>query len=90
MIYVSEDGRIFYNEDALNGQDKSQFVAVDDLPDIPHVEGKIGYRVANLKNGTIEFIYFDVPIIPEPIVPPTEEQKTEAIEEAILNILEVM
>jgi len=98
MIYVFEDGRTLYGEKFLTKADENKYVAVDTLPQIPQVEGKVGYLVGNLDTGKIDIKYVDYeepeeleetskpnePAVPEP----TDEEIIQA--EILLNLQDVI
>lgn len=57
MLYVFKDGRVIYDAEYLTKDDDGKYIAVEELPSIPPVNGKLGYCVANLTSGLIEFRY---------------------------------
>lgn len=69
MIFVFEDGRVRYGD--IPEVEKKNAVAVEGLPDMPPVPGKVPVVTgADIKTGEIFFEYFDIrEPAPEPDLP---------------------
>lgn len=60
-MYLFENGKIYYDETIVTEEEKLISLKVEELPETPEVEGKIGYPVANIENKKITFNYIDIP-----------------------------
>ena len=92
MIYVFEDGRTIYNKEFLLPRDHGKYIEVAALPDIPNKEDKIGYIVANLATGELEFRYTNIQEIEqtEPPIPPQYQPTNAEIAQTQLTMMEAM
>lgn len=79
MIYIFEDGRTLYKEELLRIEDEGNYIAVEELPEIPQIAGKIGYIVANLEESKLDFCYFDE-FVPE------EESRLDRLERVFMEL----
>lgn len=64
MFFVTESNRILADEKFLNNE---KYIAVDDYPVVPYIEGKIGYVCGiDTENNKVLFKYEDICVLPDP------------------------
>lgn len=63
MLYVTETGRVLSDKKFLNNE---RYIAVENYPTPPHIEGKIGYVCGiDTENNKVVFKYEDICVLPE-------------------------
>lgn len=84
MIYVFPQGNVVYDASLLTAEQKSQAVAVEQLPEPQTPEGKYAQIKADMATETVYYEYLDLPQDPE-----LEQVKhrLQAAEDAIMALL---
>jgi len=94
MIYIFKNGSIVYDEATITDEQKENAIAVNELPIAEERDGMYAQIRADIEKGELYFDYFEIieEVIEEEIIEsvpnlPTEMERIEALEQAMLNIM---
>ena len=80
MVYIFEGGSIVYDGSTLTDEEKSRAIfTLDNLPEPEQRKGKVPILKVDEEKQEVYYEYV--------VVPPTERERLEALESAMLDIL---